>query len=42
MGMVSKGFGNMLFKDLTMGRKRVKEFEESLCEDYGCVNLVFL
>ena len=32
-GMVRKGFGNVPFKDLTMERKRVKEFEESLCED---------
>ena len=35
MGMVRKGFGNVLLKDLTMERKRVKEFEESLCEDCG-------
>ena len=35
MGMVSKSFGNMPLKDLTMERKRVKEFEESLCEDCG-------
>ena len=35
MGMVSKGFGNVPLKDLTMERKRVKEFEESLCEDCG-------
>ena len=35
MGMVSKGFGNVPLKDLTMERKRVEEFEESLCEDYG-------
>ena len=41
MGMVSKGFG-MPLKDLTMERKRVEEFEESLCEDCGWVNLVFL
>ena len=27
MGMVSKGFGNMPLKDLTMERKRVEEFE---------------
>ena len=33
MGMVSKGFGNVPFKDLTMERKRVEEFEEFLCED---------
>ena len=35
MGMVRKGFGNVPLKDLTMERKRVEEFEESLCEDYG-------
>ena len=35
MGMVSKGFGNMPLKDLTMERKRVEEFEESLYEDCG-------
>ena len=35
MGMVRKGFGNVSFKDLTMERKRVVEFEEFLCEDYG-------
>ena len=35
MGMVSKGFGNIPLKDLTMERKRVEEFEESLCENYG-------
>ena len=33
MGLVSKGFGNVPFKDLTMERKRVEEFEEFLCED---------
>ena len=30
-----KGFGNVLLKDVTMERKRVEEFEESLCEDCG-------
>ena len=35
MGMVRKGFGNVPLKDLTMERKRVEEFKESLCEDYG-------
>ena len=35
MGMVRKGFGNIPLKDLTMERKRVEEFEESLCEDCG-------
>ena len=33
MSMVSKGSGNVPFKDLTMERKRVEEFEDSLCED---------
>ena len=33
IGMLSKGFGNVPFKDLTMERKRVEEFEEFLCED---------
>ena len=33
MGMVRKGFGNVPLKDVTMERKRVEEFEESLCED---------
>ena len=32
---VSKGSGNVPLKDLTMKRKIVKEFEESLCEDCG-------
>ena len=35
MGMVRKGFGNVPLKDLTMERKRVEEFEESLCEYCG-------
>ena len=35
MGMVRKGFDNVPLKDLTMERKRVKEFEESQCEDCG-------
>ena len=35
MGMVRKGFGNVPLKDVTMERKRVKEFEKSLCEDCG-------
>ena len=35
MGMVRKGFGNVHLKDLTMERKRVEEFEESLDEDWG-------
>ena len=41
MGMVSKGFSNVPLKDLTMKRKRVEEFEESLCEDCRWINLVF-
>ena len=35
MGMVRKNFGNVPLNDLTMERKRVEEFEESLCEDCG-------
>ena len=35
IGMVRKGFGNVPLKDLTMERKRVEDFEESLCEDWG-------
>ena len=35
MDMVRKGFGNVPLKDVTMERKRVKEFEKSLCEDCG-------
>ena len=35
MGMVRKGFGIVPLKDLTMERKRVEEFEESLYEDCG-------
>ena len=42
MGMVRKDFSNVPLKDLTMERKRVEEFEESLCEDCGRINLVFL
>ena len=42
MGMVRKGFGNVSLKDVTMERKRVEEFKVSLCEDWGCVNLIFL
>ena len=35
IGMVRKYFGNVPLKVLTMERKIVEEFEESLCEDYG-------
>ena len=35
MDMVRKGFGNVSLKDLTMERKRVEEFEESLYENWG-------
>ena len=42
VGMVRKGFGNEPLKDVTIERMRVEEFEESLYEDYGGVNLVFL
>ena len=31
--MMRKSFGNKPLKDLTMERKRVEEFEESLNED---------
>ena len=41
MDMVRKGFGNKPLKDLTMERKRVEEFEESLNEDWGLINLIF-
>ena len=42
MSMVRKGFGNVPLKDLIMERKRVEKFEESLCEDCGWINLIFL
>ena len=42
MGMVKKGFSNEPLKAVTMERMRVKEFVDSLCEDYGWVNLAFL
>ena len=42
MGMVRKGFGNVPLKDLTMEKKRFEEFEESLYEDCGWINLIFL
>ena len=35
MGIVRKGFGNVPFKDVTIEKVRVEEFEESLCEDCG-------
>ena len=35
MGMVRKGIGNVPLKDLSMKRKKVEEFEESLCEHCG-------
>ena len=35
LGMVRKGFGNVSLKDVTMERKKVEEFEESLYEDCG-------
>ena len=41
MDMVRKGSGNEPLKDITIERIRVKEFEESLYEDYGWVNLIF-
>ena len=33
--MVRKSFGNKSLNDLTMERKRVEVFEESLNEDWG-------
>ena len=33
--MVRKEFGQEPLKDVSMERKRVKEFEESLNEDWG-------
>ena len=42
MDMVRKGFGKKSLKYLTMERKRVEEFKESLNEDWGWINLVFL
>ena len=42
MGIMRKDFGNIPLKDLTMERKRVEEFEESLCVDCGWINFVFL
>ena len=35
MDMVRKGFGNEPLKNLTIERKKVEEFEESLNEDWG-------
>ena len=35
IGMVRKCFGNVPLMDLTIERKRVEEFEESLYEDCG-------
>ena len=35
MGMVKKGFSNEPLKVVTMERMGVKEFVDSLCEDYG-------
>ena len=35
MGMVRKGFSNVPLKDVTIKRKRVEKFKESLCEDCG-------
>ena len=39
MSMVRRGFGNVSLKDLTMEKKRVEEFEESLNED--CESILF-
>ena len=35
VGIERKGFGNKTLKDVTMERMKVKEIEESLCEDCG-------
>ena len=35
MSMMRKGFGNEPLKDITMEMVRVKEFEESLREDFS-------
>ena len=35
MGMVRKVLANKSFKDVIMERVRVKEFEKSLCKDWG-------
>ena len=35
VGVVRNDFDNDPLKDVTMERMRVKEFEESLCEDCG-------
>ena len=35
MDMVRKDFGNKPIKDLTIERKKVEEFEESLNEEWG-------
>ena len=35
MGIVRKVLANESFKDVIMERVRVKEFEESLCKDWG-------
>ena len=40
--MVRKGFDNEPLKDVTMETVRVEEFEESLYEDCGWVNLIVL
>ena len=40
--MVRKVLANEPFKDVTVEKVRVEEFEESLCKDCGWVNLVFL
>ena len=42
VSMVRKDFGNEPLKDVTMEMVRVEKFEESLYENCGWVNLVFL
>ena len=42
VGIVRKCFDNEPLKDITMEMVRVEEFEETLCEDCGWVNPIFL
>ena len=42
MGMVRKDLANVPLKDVSMKRVKVEEFGESMDEDCGWVNLVFI
>ena len=42
VGIVRKNFGNEPLKNVTMEMVRVEKFEESLCENCGWINFVFL